>query len=117
MIVTTGGTKGPIYRPVAPAPWRITPKVEGVSPTLATIGIRMGAMMALEPARVPSRDTSRVEVTMEIKMAIFLLFSLNRLITMYTRLCATLVRDSTSASPEPSTIMKPIRAQKEPRDA
>lgn len=89
----------------------------GGEPHAATMGIRIGAMMALEPARVPSRETSRVEVIMEIRMAIFLLFSLKRLTTMYTRLCATFVWDRTSARPEPRTMMKPMRAQKEPREA
>ncbi|MPM85032.1 hypothetical protein SDC9_132109 [bioreactor metagenome] len=76
MMVTTGGTKGPMYKPVAPAPCIITPRVLGVTPRLATMGMRIGAIIAFEPARVPSMLTNPVDVSIAIKIACFFDLSL-----------------------------------------
>ena len=58
-------------RPVMPAPISTAAMVEGVRPIMATIGIIMGAMIALAPARVPSRATRTIEVAIVARIAFF----------------------------------------------
>lgn len=76
----------------------------------------MGAITALAPARVPSRVTSTTEQTMVAIMARFWVRTPIFRISTLTMAAATPVF-STMPSPEPSMMMKPTRARKEPMDS
>lgn len=112
-----GGEKGLRKSPVWPAPWKITARVEGVMPTAATSGMTIGAMTALAPARVPSRVTRQIELTIVARMARFWVLTPILRIRMLTMAAATPVLRSTMPRPEPSMMIKPTRAKKEPIDS
>ena len=107
--VITGGTKGPKNNPHAPAPCKITAKALGVIPKLATIGIKIGVIIALAPAKVPNNDTSNVDINIVTIIAWFWLFIPTFFIRTSTKFLATLVSVKTSPCPAHNIIIKPIK--------
>ena len=77
----------------------------------------MGAITALAPAKVPSRVTSTTEQTMVAIIARFWVRTPIFRISTLTMAAATPVFLSTMPSPEPSMMMNPTRARKEPMDS
>ena len=73
--------------------------------------------MALAPAKVPSSVTKTTEQTMVAKTARFCVLTPIFCIRTCTMFSATPVLRSTIPKPEPSMMMKPTRARKEPIDS